>query len=182
MDNADNQKNIDRAAALEALNKISVAVHGPRGQKKREYDEAKEARRQARKAAVLEALTTGKPTSSKAVWNARYALTKAASAVKDGASADELRQCTQLLLVAPWAQLSEAVEQYATARHIDAAPLLEALCQVAPERPLTDLPRPPRPMRHPRRSPPPKRKHGAARAAQRRRRNHHGERNDPSGV
>lgn len=130
----DGEKTTDQQAASRALSALSEAIRGPRGAKKAAEEAAKAERRRARKEAILAVLTSGDPGVKSENWNARFALTRAVTAVKNGATAEELRECTQLLLVAPWATLVEPVTEYATARGINPTPVLEALCQqAAPE-------------------------------------------------
>lgn len=118
-----------KQAAANALAVLSSAIRGPRGSKKAERDAAKAERRDARKATLLEVLNTGITgnESQNGKWSARLALTKAVSAVKNGATADELQACTALRAVAPWATLGEPVRQYAEAKDADVATVLAGL-------------------------------------------------------
>lgn len=119
--------------ATAALNAISAAIHGPRGEKRRQHEAEKQARRDERKAKLLAVLTSGETGRKDQVWNARMALTKATSAVKNGATAEELQACTALQGVAPWAQLVEPVEQFGAAKGADTAVLLAGLGCSNPE-------------------------------------------------
>jgi hypothetical protein len=118
---------IDKSAANAALSAFSEKVNGPRGAKKAEKQATKEANREARKGKLLAELTSGQVEGKSRKWNPRTALVKAVSAVKNGATAEELQACTALQAVAKWSDAAEPVAQYAEAKGAAAATVLAGL-------------------------------------------------------
>lgn len=118
---------IDKSAANAALSAFSETVNGPRGAKKAEKQAAKDARREERKATLLAELISGQVEGKSRKWNPRTALVKAVSAVKLGATAEELQACTALQAVAKWSEAAEPVAQYAAAKGATAATVLAGL-------------------------------------------------------
>lgn len=118
-----------RKKAASALSALSAKLHPTRGQKTKEQDEAKEARRRERLAHTLTVLTTGDTgcTSANSKWSPRTALIKVVSAVKYGATVEDLLKCKALHEVAPWSELVEPVTEFAEAKGVDPTQVLAGL-------------------------------------------------------
>lgn len=118
-----------RKKAASALSALSAKLHPTRGLKTKEQDEAKEARRKERLAHTLTVLTTGDTgcTSANSKWGPRTALIKVVSAVKYGATVEDLLKCKALHEVAPWSELVEPVTEFAEAKGVDPTQVLAGL-------------------------------------------------------
>lgn len=118
-----------RQKAAKALSALSAKLNPERGKKTAELDAAKEARRLERLAKTLEVLTTGETgaTSQNSKWSPKVALQRAVTAVKLGATTEELQACKALHEVAPWSELVEPVTEYAEAKGADVPTLLAGL-------------------------------------------------------
>lgn len=127
---------VDKKMASSALNALSTALSGPRGAKKQEKEAEKARRREERLAKTLEILSTG-VTGAKAAnsqWSPKVALQRAVSAIKDGATVEDLQKCSALQKVAPWHKVKDAVKVFAEAKAVDPAVLMAGLrCDRDPE-------------------------------------------------
>ena len=118
-----------RQKAKKALSALSAKLNPERGKKTAELDAAKEARRVERLAKTLEVLTTGETgaTSQNSKWSPKVALQRTVSAVKLGATVEELQACKALHEVAPWSELVEPVTEFCEAKGVDPAQVLAGL-------------------------------------------------------
>lgn len=119
---------IDRkqaTAALSSLTQAKRAIEGKAVTKKVQKREAVLAHREEEKKAALVLLDTG----STKKWSARFALVRAVTAMKMGASAEELRACKALMAVTDWSALEQPVRDYAVAVKADADQIASALCR-----------------------------------------------------
>lgn len=118
-----------RKKAASALSALSAKLNPERGKKTAELDAAKEARRVERLAHTLTVLTTGDTgcSSANSKWGPRTALIKVVSAVKYGATVEDLQACKALHEVAPWSELVEPVTEFAEAKGVDPAQVLAGL-------------------------------------------------------
>jgi len=121
------ERKVDEKAALKALSNISKAVADKRAEKRAAEEAARVAKRDARKANLLAILHTGKPGAKSDIWGIRYALAKAVTATKFGATADDLRACEALQAVAPWGDLRDPVVEYCEAMAADTGKILAGL-------------------------------------------------------
>lgn len=111
-------------AALSSLTKAKNMLEGHVVPKKAEKRKAVEARKSAGLQAALLVLSTG--TTKK--WSARFALTRAVTAMKLGASAEDIRACKALMDVADWFALETPVREYAAIVKADPDKIAGALC------------------------------------------------------
>lgn len=111
-------------AALSNLTQAKRAIEGKAVTKKAQKRDAVIARREAEKEAALVLLDTG----STKKWSARFALVRAVTAMKMGASAEELRGCKALMTVTDWPALEQPVRDYAVAVQADADKIASILC------------------------------------------------------
>lgn len=118
---------IDKKQATAALSNLTQAkrvIEGKAVTKKAQKREAVIARREEEKKAALVLLDTG----STKKWSARFALVRAVTAMKMGASAEELRGCKALMTVTDWPALEQPVRDYAVAVQADADKIASILC------------------------------------------------------
>ena len=118
---------IDKKQATAALSNLTQAkrvIEGKAVTKKAQKLEAVIARREEEKKAALVLLDTG----STKKWSARFALVRAVTAMKMGASAEELRGCKALMTVTDWPALEQPVRDYAVAVQADADKIASILC------------------------------------------------------
>lgn len=118
-----------RQKAKKALSALSAKLNPERGKKTAELDAAKEARRVERLAKTLEVLHTGETgaTSQNSKWSPKVALQRTVSALKLGATAEDLLKCKALRKVAPWSELVEPVTEFAEAKGVDPTRVLAGL-------------------------------------------------------
>lgn len=118
---------IDKKLATTALSNLTQAKRALEGKavtKKAQKREAVLAHREEEKQAALVLLSTG----STKKWSARFALVRAVTAMKMGASADELQGCKALMTVVDWTALERPVRDYAVAVKADADKIASILC------------------------------------------------------
>jgi hypothetical protein len=111
-------------AALSSLTKAKNVLEGHVSIKKVEKRKAIEARKSEGLQAALLVLNTG--TTKK--WSARFALVRAVTAMKLGATAEDLRACKALMEVADWFALETPVREYAAIVKADPDKVAGALC------------------------------------------------------
>ncbi len=112
-------------AALSNLTQAKRALEGKAVSKKAQKREAVLAHREEEKKAALVLLDTG----STKKWSARFALVRAVTAMKIGASAEELQGCKALMTVVDWTALEQPVRDYAVAVKADADKIVGILCK-----------------------------------------------------
>jgi len=111
-------------AALSNLTQAKRALEGNAVSKKVQKREAVLAHREEDKSAALVLLSTGATKK----WSARFALVRAVTAMKLGASAEELQGCKALMTVVDWSALEQPVRDYAVAVKADADKISSILC------------------------------------------------------
>ena len=111
-------------AALSNLTQAKRALEGKAVSKKVQKREAVLAHREEEKKAALVLLDNG----STKKWSARFALVRAVTAMKLGASAEELQGCKSLMTVVDWTALEQPVRDYAVAVKADVDKIVGILC------------------------------------------------------
>jgi len=123
-----NKPKVDKKLASQALNALTQVKRTIEGRAVTKKDQKRIevlARRESEKLAALTLLDTGATKR----WSVRFALVRAVTAMKAGATPDEVRNCKALMSVVDWSALAEPVREYAMAANANVDTVLDALCK-----------------------------------------------------
>lgn len=121
---------VDKAAAKAALLAVTNKLRAKKPNKSAETRQLRAERRRQLVEEIVHQLTVGE-TGSSQKFNYRFALQRAVTALKNGATPAQLRACPKLQEAADWSELVEPLRAFAVAKRLPPADLFDSLIAIS---------------------------------------------------